>query len=264
MQSNNVFSFQRFLLLGKQSLIINKKMIGIGLIGFAGVMFILLMYIHSRSRLSTWEIKNYNIIFHFLFVITGIIFSSLSFPSFRSKEKSMDYILLPSSISEKFVFEFMSRIVVFIILMPLLFWVVANLEGALMHTYYPEFVNYKFSFREAYNRNSYGGLNECWTNFLIIQTVLFVFIFSFVGASHFSKSPLQKTLFTFSILAAGYGLLFYLLGKVLELKEFEESKSGMFFFQDKNDALILGGIFVIVINISLLAIAFFRLKEKEV
>lgn len=264
MQTNNLFSIQRFVLLCKQALIINKKMIGIALIGFTSTLFILLMLYHSvpNNRIN-WNIESYMLIFFFLFFVLGIIYTSLSFPAFRSKEKSMAYLMQPASSSEKFVFELVMRLVVFILVMPLLFWAVTNLEGTLMHYFKPDIEHYQFSFRGLYNKMTSRGETGGWLQFAFVQGGLFVFIFSFAGASHFTKSPLLKTLFTFSILFAGYSLLIYLMYKGLDLKNHTNNERILFMSSDEV-AIISGAIAITVINLTLLAVAFFRLKEKEV
>lgn len=267
MQTNNIFSFQRFLLLCKQSLIINKKMIGIALIGFIGTLFIaLVLFQFASNHINDWNIDSYILLFFFIFFILGIIYTSLSFPAFRSKERSMVFLMLPSSSSEKFVFELVTRLVVFILLTPLLFWAVANLEGAIMHYYVPTFEHYKFSFQEAYYNSNIAdhSKSEGWLKFAFAQGGLFVFIFSFAGASHFSKSPLVKAVFTFSILVAGYSLFAYLLFKGLNLREYNPVNNRVLFVSNKEELTIFLALALTMINLSFLAIAFFRLKEKEV
>lgn len=264
METNNLFSFQRFLLLCKQSLIVNKKMICIALIGFSGSLFIALVLFQSVSNnINNWNIDSYTILFFVIFFSLGIIYTSLSFPAFRSKEKSMAYLMQPSGSSEKFVFELVTRLVVFILVMPLLFWAVANLEGALMHYFKPDFEHYQFSLTEGYNKITKQGETDGWLQFAFVQGGLFVFIFSFAGASHFTKSPLLKTLFTFSILFAGYSLLIYLMYKGLDLRNHTNNERILFMSSD-DVAIISAAIAITVINLTLLAVAFFMLKEKEV
>ena len=49
-------------------------------------------------------------------------------------------------IQKNMFLSFSARIVGYIILMPIIFWIVANIEGIIVHHYVPELVNYKFSF----------------------------------------------------------------------------------------------------------------------
>lgn len=281
METNNIFSIRRFMLYCRQSLIINKKMIGISLIGFVGTLFVVLLFFQSiDNNFRGWELKNYIVLFFFYFFGLGLIYISLSFPAFRAKEKSMHYLMLPISSSEKFVFELTTRIITFIVLMPLLYWIVANLEGTIVHSYIPEFKSYQFSFNEAYHEliktHTYvtvdGKIQVQYTQFeksvqyLFIQGGLFVFIFSFAGASHFSKSPLLKTLFTFSLIIAGYFLLGYLLSKGLNLSEYNPADNRILSIKvrDKNEFSKIAAFVLTIINLTFLTIAWFRLKEKEV
>jgi hypothetical protein len=260
MQTNNQFAIQRFVLLSKQSFIINKKMIGISLVGFVGILFITLLFFQSANHFVRWDNKSYMVTFISLFFPLGIIFSGLSFPAFRSKEKSMSYLMLPASASEKYIFEFLMRVVLYIILMPLLFWIVANFEGVVVHSFVPDLVNYKFSF-SGLNHTHID--NEGWISYAAAQGFLFIFIACFTGASHFAKSPLMKTMFTVSMIAIGYGLFTFLLLKGLNLESFHVESKRIFFIKDKHDGLVFLAILETVINLSLLAIAWFRLKEKE-
>ena len=262
METNNSFSFQRFTLLCKQSFIINKKLIGISLGSFSGMLFLILFGNQSGAHFNQWENHDYLGTFVFLFFVLGIIYTCLSFPAFRSKEKSMVYLMLPASVSEKFTFELLTRIVLYIVLMPLLFWLVANIEGIVVHSFMPELTNYKFSFRDGFLTIVKNGKFEFWALILTIQGILFVFIAPFTGASHFSKSPLLKTVFTFLTIIAGYGFFVFLLIKGLDLEHIHSMNNHVLFL-NKENALLFLGIISTLINLSLLSIAFFKLKEKE-
>ncbi len=262
METNNSFSFQRLVLLGKQSFIINKKLIGISLAGFSAIIFIALIVMQSAANFRNWDNGDSAAAFVFLFFQFGFIYTCLSFPAFRSKEKSMVYLMLPASVSEKYTFELLTRIVLYIVLMPLLFWLVANIEGIVVHSFMPELTNYKFSFRDGFLAIVKNGKFEFWALILTIQGILFVFIAPFTGASHFSKSPLLKTVFAFLAIMAGYGFFVFLLVKGLDLEHIH-SMNNKVLFLTKDNALIFLGILSTLINLSLLSIAFFKLKEKE-
>jgi hypothetical protein len=172
--------------------------------------------------------------------------------------------MLPASVTEKYLFEFLVRIVLFTIVMPLVFWIMANIAGAIMHHYIPDFVNYRFSFGKTLVSYIFQPGNTFWTNLAIIQGWLFVFIAAFTGASHFSKSPLVKTLFTLSLIAIGYALFTYLLVKGINIKGYSPANDRILFIHNKNEAIIFVSLAITVINLSMLAIAWFGLKEKEV
>jgi len=263
MQTNNSFSFHRLMLLFKQKLIINKRRFPLGILAFSGSIFILFVVSQSAKNFSNWSNMDYLSTFITAFIGLGIAYSASSFPYFRSKEKSMAYLMLPATNGEKFVFEILSRIVAFIILMPLIFWIVANLEGAIVHSFFPKLTNYKFSFYEAFMVIVKDGKLEFWATNLTIQGILFGFIALFTGASHFSRAPLLKTLLTFSIVVMGYTLLAYVLNKSLNLDGLHPVGKNLIFFKDGQTVIKLMSIVMVIVNFTFLAIAWFSLKEKE-
>ncbi len=261
MQTNNNFSIQRFTLLAKQSHIVNKKTIWLSLAGISGIVFLLLLLFQKMGDFNNWSNNAYFGAFTFFFFTLGVIYSSLSFSAFRSKEKSITYLTLPTSTSEKFLYELLSRVISFIILFPILFWVIANIEGSIVHYYTPSFIHYKFSFSQFLNDHPTTG----WEKLAIIQSSLFAFSAAFTGASHFSKLPLIKSMFTFSVIVIGFLLFTYLLSKGFDLENYKSIRNNeLLFFKNKKDSIAYYAIFATLANLSLLAIAWFRLKEKEV
>jgi hypothetical protein len=263
MEPNNTFSLQRFKLLFKQSYRINKKSAGISLAAIAGTMFILLILSQSASHFNNWNQGESLAIFKVFFFLLGIIYTSFAFPAFRTKEKTMAYLMLPVSAYEKFIFEILIRIVAFILFMPLIFWIIANLEGIIVHYFVPELINFKFSFNDVFTKFAHNYTLKGWSMFAYIQTVLFVFIAAFTGASHFSKMPLMKTLFVFSVIQVGFVLFAYLLYKGLNLNEADFSFEKILFIKNEALGIIVYAISALIINISLLTISWFSLKEKE-
>ncbi|HEY3389386.1 MAG TPA: hypothetical protein VGK38_07440, partial [Prolixibacteraceae bacterium] len=97
----------------------------------------------------------------------------------------------------------------------------------------------------------------------MFQGVLLAFLIVFTGASYFSKSPLLKTLFTLSVIFAALGLFTFLLVKGFDLENFHSERNRVLFINNEHDALAALATGVTLINLCLLAIAWFRLKEKE-
>ena len=264
MKVNNLFSLKRFILVFRQSLIVNKKLLGISLAGATGTLFVSLVIFQSMAAFRLWDQGDSMATFLAFFFISGIAWTGLSFPAFRSKEKSISYLMLPSSTSEKFVFEILTRIVAFIIVMPLLYWIVANLEGAVVHHYKANLIHYTFSYKEAWTEFTKNSQLNQWNIFAFIQGGLFLFIAAFAGASHFTKSPIVKTIFTFSVIAVGYAFLSYLLFNGMNIKDYLPSGNTVLHIHTKNEATLFFALAATVVNISLLTISWFRLKEREV
>ncbi len=261
MGTNNSFSFQRFIMLIKLSLRVNKKLILISLAGLTCTLFLGLILLQAMVNFEFWGQSEYMTTFFFIFLILGFIYAGQSFPSFRSKTKSLSYLMLPASNSEKYLFELLTRIIAFVILMPVLFWIVSNLEGRIVHHYVPQLTNYKFSFLENFSTFRKATNPPFWGIFGTIQAILFIYIAAFAGASHFSKSPIIKTLLSFSTITAGYFLFSYLLFRGLNLKDYHHTVP--FVFLTKDRVLMFFALAALLVNLTLLAIAWFRLKEKE-
>ena len=250
-------------MLFKQSLIIHKKLISISIAGLTGGLFGILVLLHSMSHFRNWSDKQYMVTFWIMFFILGIIYLSQSFPAFRSKEKTMAFLMLPASSFEKYIFELLTRIVAFIIIMPTLFWTIVYIETSVIHYINPEFLIYKFSFNKVLLNfsiitNNHMPMQKEWLMFAKVQWLIIPFITIFCGASHFSKSPLIKTFLTMSLIMAGYSLLMYLLSKGLRIEAYNLVKTNRN-FQSLPYLLIILSFF----NLSILVIAWFKLKEKE-
>ena len=268
MQTNNLFSFHRFLLLCKQSLIINKKIILTSIIGMSGALFIIMLFLQSIRKFSNWAEGGYLGLFFFCFVVLGAIYISNSFPAFRSKETSMAYLMLPATTYEKFLFEFLSRIVLFILVMPLLFVCVLYFETFLVRQFVTGFEQFTISKLLVNNQHIHDGFPDQnlikWTKYAIIQNGLLVIIIIFTGASHFMKSPFAKTFFTVTVINIGFGIFTYLITKALGIVGEHTRTYIQQFPKDGDHIIIFFAILVTIFNLSLLAMAFFRLKEKEV
>ena len=261
MQTNNQFSTERFVALCRQSLIINKKVIWITLGGSSVLLFFLLYFLQASQQFSDWTNVDYSGVFAYLFFPLGILFAGLAFPAFRTKEKSMAYLMLPASRTEKFLFELATRILLFILIIPPMFWAIANLEGIIVNGFAPELVHYRFSFVEVWLKLTSHGHFGGWTLFAVVQGWLFSLFLFFAGASHFSKMPFRKTWFSIGVLFFGYTFFILLLGKVLNLHGIVNIR--LFFFKTDNAAIAALSILITAINLCLLAIAWYRLKEKE-
>jgi hypothetical protein len=174
--------------------------------------------------------------------------------------------MLPASTAEKFLFEFLTRIIAYILFMPVIFWTVANIEGNVIRHFIPTSENfyYKFPFTTYFRIFSHTTAIEGWNKFGGLQIGLFSFIVVFTGASHFLKSPLVKTMFTFSVVLIGFSLFSYLLYKGLNLTKDNLSYEGFFSVRTRDGAAVVVSLLLVALNIALLAIAWFSLKEKEV
>jgi hypothetical protein len=263
MEKNNLFSLNRFMNLFRQSLIVNMKLIGISIAGVAGVLFIFLMFCQRNFSYTRWDQGDYMVTFFVFSFIAGIIWTGKSFPAFRSKEKSISYLMLPASRLEKFIFELLIRIVAFILLMPLLFWIVANIEGAMLHHFKPELASYTFSYSEGWAEFAKSWHADMWIKFGYSEAFLFFLIAGFTGGCYFSKSPLVKTIFIFLIIVCGYFFLIYLLVKGLKIDDYLPTGRTILPLHNKEQNAVFFAIASAVVNLTLLSVSWFRFKERE-
>lgn len=250
-------------MLFRNSFLINKRLIYITLAGVAGTIFVSLLLLQTISDFRNWHQQEYLVTFFVFFLLLGAVYTSLSFPSFRSGIRSVNYLMLPASTAEKYLFEFITRIAAFIIIMPILYWVVANLEAWIVFHYKPILGRPDFSFNDGWNDFiNFKNMNG-WTKLLIFQCFFLVFTSSFTGAAYFTKSPLIKTLFTFSIIAGLFILYIWLLVKCFDLTHYNVSNRGILFIHNEKQAQAFFALAFTGVNMALLTTAWFFTKEKE-
>jgi hypothetical protein len=262
MQQNNTFSFNRMYLLYKQAFIENKKDLFIYFGGLCGglVLFMTFFITSTTNWFQTterWDQSDYMVFFLLIYVGVGVLYNSMAFPEFRSKERSLTYLMLPVSRIEKFTFEFINKIVLYALVFPLLFWLVINMLGLCLNSFYPQFENYQFDLIQVVNK-----LNG-WQRALAISAGLLAFTIPFTGASYFQKKTLIKTLLSLAITLGAYGLLAYLLLKGLNLVMYRISQP-ITFIHSNEEAIRALCLSAIATNLILLTVSYFKLKEKEV
>ena len=104
MQTKNHFSFQRFLLLIRLSVRVNKKLLLISVAGLAGTLFLALFLFQLMINFERWGQGNYMGTFFLLFLILGFLFTSQAFPAFRNNTKCQAFLMLPASKFRKICF----------------------------------------------------------------------------------------------------------------------------------------------------------------
>ncbi|HYW95419.1 MAG TPA: hypothetical protein VE870_07530 [Bacteroidales bacterium] len=133
----------------------------------------------------------------------------------------MSYLLLPATRAEKYFYELFSRLVVFLVLFPLLYWAVANVEGIIVHQFIPRLGFYRFSFTDAYDTFIKNNGVPTWqVTLLSVQVILISLVMPFTGAAFFRKAPILKTVFTLALVMGGLALFTFLLFKIFHLKEY--------------------------------------------
>ncbi len=249
-------------LLYKQFIFLSGKQILIVLGSIAGLItgFHAFMYFVNQSHIGKTKIVDeYHIsVFLFAFFAGCFIWCGQAFPAFRSKEKSMEYLMTPVSTFEKFLFEFINRILIYIIGFPIVYWIFTNLVTGIFHVYYPDYQNYKFGFEVLFSKLSSREIT------LAVSIALFVFTFPFTGATYFKKTPLLKTILIVFLLVSVYFGIGFMLVEVLDIQEYRKANRSVLFMQSEEDAKLAGIWAAWIAHATLLTISYFKLKEKEV
>jgi hypothetical protein len=260
------FSLNRFYKYLKYDLVLNGKTYLFSFIGLILVLICLQFFMVSTAHyLSDFKTQYYTPIF-FLTLISGIIISvGTSFPSLRTSQKSINYLLLPASNLEKVMVQGFFRIIVFIVLFIPLYWMSFKLSYGIYGLFeWDNFLEVAPIGLFDFSEKKLLVLDVCAIIFSIISLASFLF----VGAVYFKKYAVFKTILAFGILVFMWFLLMVLFSHI-----FYPSSSRDFFrihFDDYkiNKGLegsqLLAYIFGIASSLFLLPLAYFKFKEKEV
>lgn len=263
MSTNNTFSLTRFKLLYKQQLLQNSKLLIFGTIGYCGVIMIVVAMATLDNGLRAPEHRIFFPMMSFLAIVFGVLYCGYSFPSLRNKESTISYMTLPASTLEKFTLEFINRILLSILVLPLLFWITYNAGYYFISLIFQSF-EFEF-FGTAVMQEELKNTMErpkVITMFISIFTLFLVI--PFTGAAFFGKQPLIKTLFSVASIVIAYICLIYIAVEPLGLGNYliDETIS---LVPTENDEILT--FFIVVINITnltMLTVAYLKLKEKEV
>src|SRR5688500_3363704 len=115
--SNNIFSSRRFRLLWKQQAVHHGEFMLLSTVAYIGVIFIILSVVQAGNGLRPHDENNFQGFLVTFIGVFGVLYAGHSFPAFRSKESTINYLMVPASALEKFLFEFINRICITIVLL---------------------------------------------------------------------------------------------------------------------------------------------------
>ncbi len=264
MSNNNTFSSRRFSLLFKQHFIHNNKLLLYSTVAYVGVVFLLLSLVQVAENFYPHDLENFRGFLIGFVLVCGILYTGYAFPAFRSKESSINYIMVPGSVLEKFLFELVSRIGLILILLPFLYWVTFNMQGYfftlfMKYTFEPVGIQY---LTKVEIPDEVDGL--FWFVTLVASGVMLGFILPFTGAAMFSKQPLIKTLFAVAIIITLYSAYAYVVVEHLGLANYNPNDSLWLIPNNVADAYQFFGIALILANLIMIILAYRKLKEREV
>ena len=263
MKTSDTFNISRFGLLIKQHLIHNHRMLIISVVGFCGGLFMLLLIIQAMNEFEAWTQNAFDTTFLTIFIGSALLYTGTSFPGLRTREKSYGYLLNPASTLEKFLFELTSRIILFIILIPLMYWIVFNAEGYFLQALHSKFQFVPRTFSQfPLVKVSENSPVPYWIITMSCAFGLLIFTLPFTGTTVFTKYPLPKTLFAVAII---FFFHLFLVFFFLEILDFGSNgpRDGKVLGMDAEGAIRFFTIYAVIANVVLLTAAYFKLKERE-
>lgn len=265
MSSNNTFNFKRFGLLFKQHFIHNTRLLLFATIAYVGVIFILLSIVQIGNDRMPHELDSFRGFLLGFVTVFGILYSGYSFPAFRNKESTINYLMVPASTIEKFLFELISRIGLILLLLPLLFWVTFHLQGYFFNLF-SEASFAPIAFSEAIEIPVGEQVKGyyAWVKTMLVSLVVLGLVCAFTGSAMFNKQPLVKTLFSVATLVIFYSLVIYVAFEHFGITDYNPNESVWLIPADGVKAFKFFAILIIITNLVLLFVAYLKLKEKEV
>ena len=215
------------------------------------------------NNLKPHELNDFQGFLAIFVTVFGILYVGHSFPAFRAKESTINYLMTPASTLEKFIFEFINRIVITLIALPLLYWVIFNIHGYFFDLFTEESFTsvgpqYLFSLDDAppdYRVLVYS---------LIIGGVFFALSLAFAGAAIFTKQPLVKSLFAVALVVMFFVGYSYILIEPLGIGRYNPPEHLVLIPLDERRAMGTVSIAFFTGTLVMLFVAFRKLKEREV
>ena len=202
MTTNKYFSFSRFGNMLKNDILMNHKQYLLTIAGGSLVLLIILVWA-MVARTYDYRLNDYSPIF-VMFLLASAVFIASSFPDLSSRKSTCNYLLLPSSILEKYLVQCLIRLFIFIPLAIFLFIVVTYLSKAIAIQI--NLLQGRVFEIENFNIIKMVNGNKDFLNSFFIFMAMFSFTtYLFSARLFFKRFALVKTVFL------GAGLIFLFL-----------------------------------------------------
>jgi hypothetical protein len=274
MKTNSFFNFNRFVQLAKQDVMLNRNKYLLIFLLFALGLYTLIVFqmdenpygyvyhhqVHVNASKDGWAYLNL-----FIMVLIGYaVFVGTSFSGLGDKVKRANYLIVPASTFEKYLFPYLFRMVFGLILFTLIFWIDARLARlTLMHA--PTFVQEQYDIVPFQLSMFYDSFLDLFVNFERMLIILSVGLYLFVVPLFFKKQAFIKAvvslfvvIFLFYVVLVGFSHLFdpNLHGFNVNIENFKISK--------RESILDCFSLFVTSVgSVFLLLLGYFKLKEKQ-
>jgi len=261
--SNNIFSSKRFVLLCKQHVIHNTEFLLLATVAYIGVIFIVLTLAQVGNGLRPHNVDSFQGFLIGFVAVFGVLYAGHAFPAFRTKESAINYLMVPASALEKFVFEFINRIGVTMLMLPLLYWATFHLHGYFFSMFADgvfQSIGLQYLVKIDMGDPDYPFL--IYT--LITASVLVAFVLAFTGAAMFNKQPLVKSLFAVALVVMFFVGYSYIVLEHIGVGRYNPPDTMLLIPMNEMKVLQLVSAALIITIVVMLFVAFRKLKEREV
>ena len=272
MKTNQILNLKHFGRYVKSKLILTYKQTLMIWGTIVTIIFLLSIFYMGVAR--EWNNLRWIPAFFIVLFVGGIIYAGMSFPFFRTKEKTIVSLMVPVTALERFLYELLEKIVAFLILLPLFFQIFSSVAvfvrnaaepgkvTRVEYTFNNTVVNYQsfpfeyISWGNAINSSKDGQL------IILLSIAFLLFSIAFAGAATFRKYPLIKTLvFCGALMATIVGYQYLILEKLRLQFPWIEPIGDTW---EKESVIKFECSILILVSFVVLAYSYFKIKEKEV
>ena len=262
MKQNKYFSLKRFFLLLRNDWLIHRKTYLFTVLGMTIGIYVITYLPMTRGR---FLVSDYNLMM--IFTLMGVgVFIGNAFPVLKNQIKTTNYLLAPGSTFEKLMVQFVIRVVIFIPLSLILFWIAVNLAKASL---IPDPTT---GFDPAINIPDFhfSGLRDLLYYKDVLPTILGIFsyyTFLFAGSVYFHRYVLAKTIILTGAILFSLYLSFLLFSHLVFPAETQGYNVYFKVYNITEDIDNIKLFLYILASFSwlfFLPLTYFKLKEKEV
>lgn len=264
---NRYFNPKRFARLYRHDMMMNYKMYGMFTLAISIVIFCVLC-IGMSQMYYRFDMSEYIPPLCMSIIFGGILSVTTAFPMTKNKEALTGYLMQPASMFEKFMVQFINRIILFFPLLLIIFWLDAHLAKGIisMFEFKREVAISSFSFKDIWELREFVRDREeaLWFIVGMFSTIV---SFAFMCSTIFNRYKLFKTLILFGVIVLAMMCYSVILSHIFLPGRTSGFEVEMVFYQlyeDMWNIEFFVTLFACCSSFFLLPMAFYKLKEKQV
>ncbi|PWJ41960.1 hypothetical protein [Sediminitomix flava] len=258
---NNTFEFKRFRDFSVREFSFNKQFL---LMAITAVFFFVIVALFAIRELSVSPLAKNDLVPMFImsYLVLGVVWINRSFLPFRNREKLINFLTLPASQFEKFLFEYLSKVVFGLVGIPAIILLAYVIEGE-VH----KLINYDINYSGLSFLNEIFGISaKAPEQRVLIRVFAVGFPWTvlnilFVGNSVFTKFPIVKTTLFMGVYILLHVFIFYQVLEVWDMGRFI-GQNPNFILSDKLTAMKLVIGYFLLTNVVLVYCSYLKLQEK--